>query len=236
MVLVPSRSREKFNFIKMKKDFFTADYTRGQLNAFVKMLAEQSGYEDVIEKTLRNEITFSINKKPWIEKDGRIYFEVTTLGLTAEEWKARLTKAGHKISNWANDVLSKPDYDLNHRYEADKTLKIVLIKGKEIEKDSERLTKNLKAIAVKDFGTNSVSELKGELELLIREKFSNKELEEKGLYYIVVLHEPIVDSVGRPSVLVSDRGDGESWVRAPYDFESVGWGDDGAFAFLQVSA
>ena len=179
---------------------------------------------------------FTANKKPWIEKDGRIYFEVTTLGLTAEEWKARLTKAGHKISNWANDVLSKPDYDLNHRYEADKTLKIVLIKGKEIEKDSERLTKNLKAIAVKDFGTNSVSELKGELGLLIREKFSNKELEEMVLYYIVVLHEPIVDSDGDPRVLRSGRGDGESRVYAGYGCESDGWRDDGAFAFLQVSA
>ena len=197
MVLVPSRSREKFNFIKMKKDFFTA------------------------------------NKKPWIEKDGRIYFEVTTLGLTAEEWKARLTKAGHKISNWANDVLSKPDYDLNHRYEADKTLKIVLIKGKEIEKDSERLTKNLKAIAVKDFGTNSVSELKGELGLLIREKFSNKELEEMVLYYIVVLHEPIVDSGGHPRVLRSIRRGGESWVDASCGLESGYWGEGGAFAFLE---
>ena len=233
MVLVPSRSREKFNFIKMKKDFFTADYTRGQLNAFVKMLAEQSGYEDVIEKTLRNEITFSINKKPWIEKDGRIYFEVTTLGLTAEEWITRLKANGHKISNWAKDVLSKPDYDLNHRYEADKTLKIVLIKGKEIEKDSERLTKNLKAIAVKDFGTNSVSELKGELGLLIREKFSNKELEEMVLYYIVVLHEPIVDSVGRPRVLRSIRRGGESWVDASCGLESGYWGEGGAFAFLE---
>ena len=199
MVLVPSRSREKFNFIKMKKDFFTA------------------------------------NKKPWIEKDGRIYFEVTTLGLTAEEWITRLKANGHKISNWAKDVLSKPDYDLNHRYEADKTLKIVLIKGKEIEKDSERLTKNLKAIAVKDFGTNSVSELKGELGLLIREKFSNKELEEKGLYYIVVLHEPIVDSVGRPSVLGSRRGGG-AWVDAYYGSVSDFWNVNGAFAFLQVSA
>ena len=174
--------------------------------------------------------------KSWIEKDGRIYFEVTTLGLTAEEWITRLKANGHKISNWAKDVLSKPDYDLNHRYEADKTLKVILIRGKEIKKDSERLTKNLKAIAVKDFGTNSVSELKGELELLIRKKFSNKELEEMVLYYIVVLHEPIVDSGGHPRVLFSFRGGGESWVDANGDDGSDRWRDSGAFAFLQVSA
>ncbi len=233
--MVPSRSREKFKFIKMKKDFFTADYTQGQLNAFVKMLAEQSGYEDVIEKTLRNEITFSINKKPWTEKGNRIYFEVTTLGLTAEEWITRLKANGHKISNYANQIISNPNYDKNHRYEPGKTLKVVLIRGTEIKKDSERVNKNLKAIAVKDFGTNSVSELKGELALLIREKFSNKELEEMGLYYIVVLHEPIIDSDGRPNVLNSNRDDG-SYVDASYDSESDSWYGLGAFAFLQVSA
>ena len=217
----------------MKKDFFIADYTQGQLNAFVKMLADQSGYDDVLEKTLRNEITFSIKKKPWMEKAGRIYFEVTTLGLTAEEWKVRLTKAGHKISDYANDILSKPDYDQNHRYEPTQTLKVVLIRGKEIEKDSERLTKNLKAISVKNFGENSVSNLKGELSLLIREKFSNKELEEMGLWYIVVLHEPII-SGGNPRVLYSGRLGGESWVGAGWAGPCDRWDDGGAFAFLQV--
>lgn len=217
----------------MKKDFFTADYTQGQLNAFVKKLADQSGYEDVLEKTLRGEIEFSINKKPWTEKGGRIYFEVTTLGLTAEEWKARLLKAGHKISDYANDILSKPDYDQNHRYEPGKTLKVVLIRGKEIKKDSERLTKNLKAIAVKDFGEKSVSGLKGELALLIREKFTNKDLEEMGLWYIAVLHEPIIVSGGYPSVLDSDRRDGGSWLLANWVDPGNRWNGNGAFAFLQ---
>lgn len=219
----------------MKKDFFTADYTQGQLNAFVKKLADQSGYDDVLEKTLRGEIEFSVTKKPWSEKNGRIYFELTTLGLTASEWKERLTKNGHKISKWANDILSKPDFDENHRYQPGQTLKVVLICGKEIRKDSERLTKNLKAIAVKDFGQSSVSELKGELSLLIREKFSNKDLEEMDLFYIVTLHEPIIDSVGRPVVLGAGRDDGGSWVFTFWDDPGL-WRDGGAFAFLQVSS
>ncbi|MEN9338479.1 MAG: hypothetical protein RI945_204 [Candidatus Parcubacteria bacterium] len=217
----------------MKKDFFSQDYTQGQLNAFVKMLAEQSGYEDVVERTLCKELTFSVIGKPWTEKNPRIYFEVSTLGLTAEEWKERLIQGGHKLSDWTKDILSKPDYNQNHRYEAGKMLKVVLIRGKDIEKDSERLTKNLKVIAVKDFGEKSASELKGELALLIREKFNNKELEKMGLWYIAVLHEPIVDSGGDPFVLYSFRGDGESWVGTAWDDPGDGWNVDGAFAFLQ---
>ena len=171
--------------------------------------------------------------KNYTEKGYRIYFEVNTLGLTAEEWEVRLESKGHKLSDRARDILSKPDYNEKHRYEPNQTLKVALIRGKEIKKDSERLNKNLKAIAVKDFSETSVSGLKGELALLIREKFSNKELEEMDLWYIAVLHEPIIDSAGDPRVLDSRLGGGESWVSTRFGNESDDWFDNGAFAFLQ---
>lgn len=166
-------------------------------------------------------------------KNNRIYFDLTTLGLTASEWKERLTKNGHKIGDWANDVLSKPDFDENHRYQPGQTLKVVLVRGKEIQKGFERTTQNLKAIAVKDFGQSSVSELKGELSLLIREKFSNKDLEEMDLFYIVTLHEPIIVSGGYPCVLRANRVGGGSWVDANWDNPDNYWYGFGAFAFLQ---
>lgn len=203
----------------------------GTMEAIVNKLGGMEGVNDFLSGKIE-----LIRKEPkWTEKEGRIYFEVTTLGLTVQEWKNRLIKAGHEINDYANDVLSKPDYDKKHRYPAGQTLKVVLIRGKEIQKDSERLTKNLKAIAIKDFRETSVSELKGELSLLIREKFSNEELEEMDLFYITVLHQPIIDSNVVPLVLNSLRFDGKSWVSAYSGYPDFNWYGDGAFAFLQVS-
>ncbi len=220
----------------MKKDFFTADYTQGQLNAFVKKLAEQSGYEDVVEKVLCNEITFSVASKPWSEKDGYIDFgELVAPGWTAKEWEAELIKGGHKLSDWTKDVLSKPDFDENHRYPAGTKLHVVVIRGKQIQKDSERTTSNLKALGSQKFGEKAVSELKAELSLMLRLKYSNKDLEKMDLVYIGTLSKPIIDSDGDSDVLVLSRHDDKSWVLTDWDNPSDYWFDNGGFAFLQVS-
>ena len=166
------------------------------------------------------------------EKDTRIEFTVTGTGLTAVAWISTLKSAGHEIGEWARDLLSKPDYDAKHRLEAGKEYKVVLVRGTEIARGHDCTTENLKAAAIKEFGEQSVSGLKSELALLIRMKFSSAELEQMGLRYIVVLHEPIVDSRGESRVLCSDCLDGKSWVFADFGRPSRSWNDGGAFAFL----
>lgn len=166
------------------------------------------------------------------EKKSRITFTVTGTGLTGTEWVTRLEAGGHRVSGWACDVLTKPDYDENHHLEVDKEYKITLVFGKEIRKDSERTTADLKALARREIGKQAVSGLKGELALLVREKFTNKELEDMGIGYIAVLHESIIDSVGGAFVLRSLRHGDESCVDAGYDEPVFQWGDGGAFAFF----
>lgn len=200
-----------------------ADFTLGQVEAVFNKI----GGASAVNAFLRGELEV----KP-VEKPARIEFTVQGTGLTAAAWISTIESAGHKIGDWARDILSKPDYDAKHRLEAGKEYKIVLVRGKEIARDSDRTTKNLKAVAIKEFGKSSVSDLKGELALLTRMKFSNAELEQMGLWYIAVLHEPIIDSDGGPSVLCSVRFGGESWVRADYDGPAYGWNVSGAFAFL----
>lgn len=194
-----------------------------------------SGVLDVLEGRARITYTqpVSVSKNVSLETDrfGRMTFTVKGVGLPAREMEPLLKGAGHEFSRWAKDVLSQPDYDRNHRLEADREYKVVLVLGKEIRKDGDRTTKALKALAVKDYGPESVSGLKGELALLIRLAFSNAELEQMGLWYIAVLHEPIVDSDGDPDVLGSSRSDG-SFVGADYGSPIDLWDDDGAFAFL----
>ena len=115
-----------------------------------------------------------------LNERGQIEFEVNALGLTALEWKARLGKGGHKLSDSAKDILSQR-FNQNHRYEAGQTIKVFLIRGTEIKEDEKRTTKNLQALATKQGGGTSVTSLKGELAFLIREKFTNAQLEEMGL-------------------------------------------------------
>lgn len=169
------------------------------------------------------------------EKQTRIEFTVRGTGLTAAAWISTLESAGHEIVDWARRVLSHPDYDAKHRLEAGKEYKLVLILGKEIANDLNRTTKNLTAIADKEFGEQSVSGLKAELALLIRMKFSNSELLQMGLYYIAVLHDPIAtifEGDPCPYVISIDRSLGKSWVSADCVKPNRDWPGDGAFAFL----
>ncbi len=215
-------------------EFVIAEVMPGKLNALVKNLMKATGITDP------NEVVRSINAGEWnivsssTTKPYRITFTVTGLGLTGEQWITRLVSGGHKLSDWARDILSKSDYDENHRLEAGKEYKVTLVFGKEIKKDKDRSTANLKAIATRELGEQSVTGLKGELALLIREKFTNTELEAMGIFYITVLHEPIIDSVGHADVLYSNRSDDVSFVIARYDGPGSQWVDVGAFAFLQA--
>ncbi len=164
-------------------------------------------------------------------ENGRFHFTVIGAGLESKHWAKRLKDGGHELSKWAKDVLSKADYDKKHRLEDGKVYKLALVLGTEFSSDSERSTTDLKTFALREIGEQAVIGLKGELALLIREKFTNTELELVGLWYIAVLHEPISDSGGGPSVLRSSRRAG-SFVHAPCDYPDKQWHDDGAFAFL----
>lgn len=183
--------------------------------------------------------------KPAIAAD-RIAFTVIGTGLSGAEWLKRLEKGGQTVSDRARDILTRPDYDANHRLETGKEYKIVLVNGNEIPKDSERKTdklkefarrelgrtENLRAFERRELGEKAVAELKGEHALLIREKFTNAELEKMGLWYIVILHKPIVDSSGDARVLDTDRADDKPWVSAFCDDPDHRWSNRGAFAFL----
>ena len=164
-------------------------------------------------------------------QNGRFYFAVVGTALEAEKWGERLEAGGHTFSKYGADVLSKPDYDEKHRLEAGKLYKLGLVLGTEIVEDHNRSTVALQNLGRREVGEQAVTGLKAELALLIREKFSNAELEAMGLGYIAVLHEPIVDSGGYPCVLYSLRRDG-SRVHALYAPPGSQWRDNGAFACL----
>ncbi len=113
------------------------------------------------------------------------------------------------------------------------TTEIAVLKGLLFE-DSDRTTQNIRAEA----GNRQLSKPNAEVACLIREQFSNKELEAMGLYWIVVMHEPINDSGGDLRLLASRRSDGGQWLDACYGKPGDGFYRERGFAFVlsQVSS
>ena len=89
------------------------------------------------------------------DKYGRTLITVTGTGLTALEWVKRLEGNGHRFGDWAREILGKPDYDEKHRLEAGKQYTVALVFGKEIKKDTDRFTVNLRTLAKHDYGKSN---------------------------------------------------------------------------------
>ncbi|MGB3073013.1 MAG: hypothetical protein WBB68_02010 [Candidatus Moraniibacteriota bacterium] len=164
------------------------------------------------------------------DKHGRILVTLTGRGWTNEEWFKHGEAVGMNFTKWARDILGKPDYNEKHRLEPGKQYTVALLFGKkEFDTDVERTTANLRARGERDYGKSD--DLRGELALLIREAISDEQLERWGIYYIAVLHEPILVSGGSPGILGSHRFDDGQQVVAFYAGPGFSWGGGGAFAF-----
>lgn len=190
----------------------------GQVEAIVNKLGGMDG----VQRFLRGEITISEPEHSWREQDGVIYFSVTSDGATGEDWIKRLEGNGFRIGDYAKQVLRSPDFKPTNGV----TTEVAVLKGMLFE-DNDRITKKIRAEADK----RKLSKPNAELACLIREKFTDKEIEAMGLWWIVAMHEPINDSGGGPGLLGAGRGDGGRWLLAYYDGPGDGWRRDRGFAF-----
>lgn len=205
-------------------EFASADLTVGQINAIVKKLG---GYEGAL-RFLRGETSVVEPERKWLEHNGVIYLSVTSDGTTGPEWIARLEKKGFRVSDYAKSVLCSKDF----KPTSGVTTEIAILKGM-LFKDSNRVTKKIRTEAE----SRKLIKPNAEIACLIREKFSDEEIETMGLYWIVAMHEPIKDSVGDPGLLgVSRSGDG-SWLSTDYGKPDGKWSRGYGFVFVvsQVS-
>jgi len=134
---------------------------------------------------------------------------------------AALESAGRKVSHWAKDVMSKPEYVVTNG----KTYRLVIIRGDEFATDAERTTANIRVEAAR----RHYLEPPAEVAVLLRKKYTQEEL---GFPYVVVMHKPITDSRGDPELLALHRnGDGE-WLVVWYAFPGKQWNRGFVFVFL----
>lgn len=157
-----------------------------------------------------------------VDDEGNIHFTLTSNGFTRERWESHLERRRWQISNHARQVLRRA----SEAPTSSVTYNIVVRPGKSIS-DSDRITKKIRAVAEK-YGWLKPH---WEVACLIRDAFTDEQLEQMGLWYIVTMHEPIKDSDGDPSLLSSDRDVGGRWLIADYGRPDDGWNDDGGFAF-----
>ncbi|MBU2109724.1 hypothetical protein KKB71_02085, partial [Patescibacteria group bacterium] len=162
----------------------------GQLAEIKRQLRQREGYPYDLED-LRDHLQEAIEGKfnsvrQWRERDGVIYFSVTSDGTTGEGWISRLENKGFQVSDWAKSILRSPDFK-----PTSVTTEIVVFKGR-LFSDSNRTTKNIRAEAER----RNLAKPNAETACLIREKFSDKEIESMELWWIVTMHDPIKDSDG----------------------------------------
>ena len=194
------------------------EMTWGQMEEVVNKLG---GYEAAL-KFLHGELTVSEPTRRWREQDGVIYFSVTSDGTTGPQWIERLENKGFRVGDYAKSVLRSDDF----KPTSGVTTEIAVLKGKLFE-DNDRITKKIRAEADK----RKLEKPNAEVACLIRENFSDKEIEAMDLWWIVAMHEPIKDSAGGPSLLCARRGDFGRWLRAYCGGPDVRWDRDDGFAF-----
>lgn len=188
-------------------------------------LGEQwhSHYKAVREKGLPR---FAFDRN----EHGHIILTIAGLDLTGKQEVERLLAAGYRMSDYAKQCLTSTaadSYDANHRLKAGEVIKLALVPGKEIAKDSNRSTNALRQLGAK-YGYGKP--LGGHVPR-IRESVSDEQMEHMGIEYIASLHDPIKVAGGYPCVLLANRLGGGRWVFAFWDRPGDRWLGSGAFAF-----
>ncbi|HAL50590.1 TPA: hypothetical protein DDY56_03375 [Candidatus Uhrbacteria bacterium] len=177
------------------------------------------------KRFLRKENPWPIiaGEEKWHEENGVIRFSVITNGTTGEGLIARLGSKSLRVSRYAKQVLCSPDFVPS---ESGTVVDVVVLKGSLFE-DSVRTSANIRAEADK----RRHKKLNIEVACLIREKFTDKELEAMGLWAIVAMHDPIDDSDGDPSLLGASRIDVGRWLNAYSAEPDDRWHHAYGFAF-----
>jgi len=214
----------------MKSEFLISNIPVGKLNAVIKNIMAQIGItepEEAVRMVNAGEVQITVIKTKWTEKDGVILFSVTSDGTTGEAWITRLERKNFSVGDYAKRILLSNSF----KPTSGATTEIAVLKG-EIFSDNDRTAQNIhKEAKNRKFITPNA-----EVACLIREKFSDQELEAMGLYWIVAMHEPIKDSGGDPRLLSVLRIDNGSWLHSRYVDPDEKWfrGDGFAFVVSQV--
>lgn len=203
-------------------------------------VSQENGNETLTRLTARYaNFPTELKKKIWIE-DGRFCFEITGTGLKGVEWVKRLSKApDYSIGPREISLITKPAYWHDHRLVPGKKYKLALFEDFEVLRSLgghlAPTSAELKNFVVSVLGKQA-TELRAEMALLIREKFTDFDLYLLGYWGITVLHNPIHTFHGgsfemEPRVLISYQSDWRETITSDYDSPESAWGGGSTCVF-----
>ncbi len=156
------------------------------------------------------------------ERDNVIYFSVTPDGTTGEEWIKRLKDKGSSIGDDGEGILRSQEF----RVTSGSTTQVAILRGA-LWNDGFRSVGRIRKEAL----YRGLITPNAEIACLIREKFTDAEIGEMGLWSILTMHEPIGGFNGIPSLLgATNRGTQrlDAWFNNPMDE----WRASFSFAFV----
>lgn len=210
---------------KKTNGFVIAEVMPGKLNALVKNLMHQMDLTDPNEAVRRinsGEWALPEPYRQWRERYNVIYFSVTSDGTSGPEWVIRLEKKGVLLSDNAKNLLRSPGFTPTTGV----TTRIAVLKGA-LFTDSERVVKVIHIDAYR----RGLIRPNAEVACLIREKFSDEEIEKMVLEGIITMHNSLIEVDGGPDLLGTGKS---SSLRAYYGGKDDRWHSAHGFAFVRA--
>lgn len=168
------------------------------------------------------------SERAWRKENGIIYLSVTSDGTTGPEWINRLVQKGFPLlSPQAKYLLCSSDF----KPTSGVTIEIAILPGT-LWNYNERITRVIRAEAA----ARKLLSPNAETACLIREMFSDEEMEAMWPRRIVTMHEPIKDSNGGPFLLGANCDGCGRWLLAYYGHPACWWSRDDGFAFAVSSS
>lgn len=203
--------------------------TRGQIDAALMKIGQDAGLDTVegILAFLRGDLIVIAQPRNWHEEEDVISFEVTSNGMTMEEWIDAFDVCNFNLTTHAVQLLQGLDFQPTNGVKTE----VVVLKGKHFE-DSDRTTKNV----VLKAEVRNLQKLSIETIFLIRIKFSNKELQRMGLTAIIGMHDPVKDTDGHELVFGACRCTQNRHLAAYFGSDDVTWPRTSGHAFSKSSS
>jgi hypothetical protein len=126
----------------------------------------------------------NLNEKKWYEEDGVIYFSVTSDGKTRNEWREHFKEKDY-LSDY-NPCSTHNLFFSKIKPTKGTTYKLAVLRGK-LFSDRGRTTDEIIANA----NSRKLTTPSLEIFCLVRDKFTNGELQAMGLDCLVIMHNPI---------------------------------------------
>jgi hypothetical protein len=195
----------------------------------VEAVFNKLGGVEGARRFLRDELTLSEVVRSWSEEDGIIRFSVTSNGTSGAGWVKRLADGGYNTIVHTMEVLLSSEFKPTKGV----TTEIVVMKCSLFSSFNDRKMANIRTEA----GGRKYVAPNHEAACLIREKFTDKEIEQMGLRGIIVMSKPIKSHLlgCLISLCVNRGGDGCFLGVSPVDSDN-GLRDDFGVAFAVPQA